>query len=259
MTAAAPLVRTEIAEGVARLTLDRPARHNSLVPELLEDLRAAIEAVQDNADAEVVVLAGAGRSFSTGGDIGAFAEAGDDIAAYGTRIVGLLNECILALYDLPKPLIARVHGPVTGGSLGLVLAADLVVMAPEAFIAPYYVEVGFSPDGGWSAILPERIGPARTAAIQLLNRHVDAAEAERLGLATAVAPAEEMDRQIEDWAATLRGKVPGGLRAAKASLLPPERRRAVAEALEAERQAFVEAVRRPETRAGVARFVGRAA
>ena len=259
MTTAAPFVRTEIADGVARLTLDRPARHNSLVPELLDDLRAAIEAVRDDARVAVVVLAGAGRSFSTGGDVGAFAEADAEIAAYGERIVGLLNECILALYDLPKPLIARVHGPLTGGSLGLVLAADLVAMTPEAFIAPYYVEVGFSPDGGWSALLPERIGSARTAAIQLLNRHVDAAEAERLGLATAVVPAQELDRRIAEWAATLRGKEPGGLRAAKASLLPPGRRQAIAEALEAERRAFVEAVQRPETRDGVARFAGRAA
>ena len=252
------LVRCETAEGIARLTLDRPQRHNSLVPEFLEELLRGIRDVRDDGAARTVVLAAEGRSFSTGGDLAAFQKA-EDIAAYAERIVGLLNQSILALLDLPQPVIARVQGPVTGGSLGLVLAADLVTMAEDAFIAPYYVEVGFGPDGGWSALLPERIGRARTAEIQLLNRRIGAEEAKALGLAQAVRPAGELDAQIEAWVEGLSAKVDGSLRAAKASLLTPARRQAIAAALEDERQAFVEQVSRPEVRDGIARFLGRAA
>lgn len=252
------LVLCEIEDSVARLTLNRPERHNSLVPELLEELLAAIAEVQENDSLRVVVLAAEGRSFSTGGDLSSFHEA-EDMAAYGERIVGRLNETILALFDLPQPVIARVQGPVTGGSLGLVLAADLVALAEEAFIAPYYVEVGFSPDGGWSALLPERIGHARAAEIQLLNRQVNAEEARRLGLAHAVVPAGSLDSQVNDWIETLEGKAEGGLRSTKARLLDPARRATIAQALEAERCGFIEQAARPETRAGVARFLGRAA
>lgn len=252
------LVLCEIDGAIARLTLNRPDRHNSLVPELLEELLTAIAEVRRNDSARLVVLAAAGRSFSTGGDLAAFHEA-EDVAAFSTRLVGLLNEAILALLDLPQPVIARVQGPVTGGSLGLVLAADLVVLADDAFLAPYYVEVGFSPDGGWSVLLPERIGHGRAAEIQLLNRRVTPAEAQALGLAHAIAPSAELDRQVEAWTEALSAKVDGGLRAAKARLLDPARRASIAEALEAERQSFVDHVARPETRAGVARFLGRAA
>lgn len=255
----AALVRVETADGVARVTLDRPARHNSLVPALLEQLRDAARRLGADETVRAVVLAGAGRSFSTGGDVAAFHDAGDGVAAYAERVVGLLNETVLALLDLPQPLIVRLHGPVTGGSLGLVLAADLVAMTPEAFIAPYYVEVGFAPDGGWRAILPERIGRARAAEIQLRNRHVGADEAVRLGLATEVVAADALDARIAEWTDGLAAKVPGGLAAAKAGLLPPERRAAYADGLEAERRAFVDRVARPETRAGMARFLGRAA
>lgn len=252
------LVLCEIDGDIARLTLNRPERHNSLVPELLEELLAAIAQVHRDDNARIVVIAAAGRSFSTGGDLAAFHEA-EDVAAYSTRLVGLLNETILALLDLPQPVIARVQGPVTGGSLGLLLAADLVVLAEDAFLASYYVEVGFSPDGGWSALLPERIGHARASEIQLLNRRVTAGEAKALGLAHAIAPLAELDRQVEAWTGTLSAKVDSGLRAAKARLLDAARRASIAEALEAERRSFVDHVTRPETRAGVARFLGRAA
>lgn len=252
------LVGLEITNGVARLTLDRPERHNSLVPELLEELIHGIAAIRDHDEVRVVVLAAQGRNFSTGGDLAAFHEA-KDVAAYAAEIVGLLNQAILAVLDLPQPVVARVQGAVTGGALGLVLAADLVALAEDAFIAPYYVEVGFAPDGGWSVLLPERIGPARSTEIQLLNRRLDSAEALALGLAHAVRPAAQLDAQVEAWISGLRSKVDSGLRAAKAGLLSSARRQAIAEGLEAERRLFVEQVTRPETRAGVARYLGLAA
>ncbi|MFX5937574.1 enoyl-CoA hydratase/isomerase family protein, partial [Acinetobacter baumannii] len=80
---------------------------------------------------------------------------------YAAALIGALTAVILRLLDLPCPLITALAGPVTGGSCGLVFTADLVVMGPRAFIQPYYVDVGFAPDGGWTALLPERIGPAR--------------------------------------------------------------------------------------------------
>ena len=146
---------------LARITLNRPQRHNALVPELLDGLRAALARCREDRPA-ALILDAEGRSFSTGGDVGGFydtprAERHD----YASRVVGTLNAVILDLLSLPLPTVAAVHGMVTGGSVGLVLACDIVVAGPRASFAPWYTRVGYSPDGGWTALMPERIGRAR--------------------------------------------------------------------------------------------------
>jgi 2-(1,2-epoxy-1,2-dihydrophenyl)acetyl-CoA isomerase len=246
-------------DGVGWLTLDRPQRHNSLVPELLESLNRDV-AQAAAADLRALVLQAAGRSFSTGGDVAAFfAVPPGERGAYADRIVGALNRAILALLDLPIPVIGRVHGPVTGGALGLVLACDLVAVTPAAFFQPYYVDVGFGPDGGWSAILPERIGAARARMVQLLNRRIGAADAVEWGIASVVVDPEKLDRTIADWVATLDGKVASAVACAKARLLPAARRAAYEEGLEAERLSFVRQIASAAAHEGMARFLRKSA
>lgn len=252
-----PLVLATVADGVARLTLNRPQRHNSLVPALVAALEEALADLRGR-DLVAVVLAANGRSFSTGGDVAAFAAVPrGERRTYAEDLVGGLNRAILALIDLPCPLIARVHGPVTGGSLGFLLAADLVAVAKPAFVAPYYVEVGFAPDGGWTALLPARIGEAQARAIQLLNRHVDAEEAVALGLATRACEPADLDAVVDGWLAALRGKVASGMQATRALLMPPERRAAIAAGLARELQAFLDVIDSDAVEAGMARFLGR--
>lgn len=248
-----------VENGVGWITLDRPERHNSLVPGLLDSLIDDTEAA-GKAEIRALVLRANGRSFSTGGDVAAFFEVpAAERAAYAARVVGALNRAILALLDLPVPLIGRVHGPVTGGSLGLVLACDLVAVTPQAFFQPYYVDVGFGPDGGWTALLPERIGEARARMVQLLNRRVSAAEALDWGIATALVPADDLDRAIDVWLETLSGKVPSAVRATKMRLLSPERRAAIAAGLEAEHAGFVTQIASAAAHEGMARFLCRPA
>jgi len=151
------LVRLEQGGAVARITLANPARCNALTVELLAELNAALDRLQVP---RAVVLAAEGRHFSTGGDVArlAAAVAAGCGPAHGADLVGGLNAAILKLAALPCPVLARVQGALTGGALGLVLAADLVAMAPDAFVQPWYAAVGFAPDGGWTAMLPARIG-----------------------------------------------------------------------------------------------------
>lgn len=252
-----PLVGVRIDGAVGYLTLNRAERHNSLVPALLEELLDRLEAMRSSKEVKAVVLAAAGSSFSTGGDLQAFQQQGREIVPYAYRLVGLLNEAVLALLDLQVPLIGRVQGPVTGGALGLVLACDLVAVTPRAFFAPYYTEVGFSPDGGWTALLPDRIGRHRAGEIQLLNRHVGANESVALGIADCVVEADALDAQIHNWIATLFEKSAAGLQATKRCLLTPELRARYAAALEAERGDFVAHVGGKEARRGVTAFLDR--
>jgi 2-(1,2-epoxy-1,2-dihydrophenyl)acetyl-CoA isomerase len=248
------LVRQEIDGPVALLSLCRPERHNSLVPELLEQLLAAVSGLAATPGLRALVLRGEGRSFSTGGDVRGFAESADR-QSYAARVVGLLNHAILALVEQPLPLVAAVHGVLTGGALGLVLAADVVLISPEASITPYYTTVGFSPDGGWTAMLPELIGRRRVAEALLLDHSISAEEALGLGLATRLVPAARIDEEARATAHAIAGQLPGSARSARRLLWGNSA--ALAARLEAERLAFVEQIASAEADRGMAAFLQR--
>lgn len=255
-----PLTRLDIAGSVARLTLNRPERHNSLVPELIDALKQDLARIAAMPELRALVLQAEGRSFSTGGDVGGFfAIPRGQRGVYADALVGGLNDCILALLDLPVPVLGRIQGPVTGGSLGFLLACDLVAITPQVFIQPYYTEVGFSPDGGWTALLPTRIGEAAAREIQLRNRRIAATEIVQLGLVTALVEPEALDATIDGWLAETVAKQPGAMRRTRANLLPPTRRAAIAAALELEKQSFLEQIDSEEAHHGMARFLAKSA
>lgn len=249
------LVRVEVEPPLAALTLARPARHNSLVPELLRDLLAALDELRQRDDVRALVLQAEGRSFSTGGDLRGFHERHADLVAYARELVGLLNDAILALVDLPLPSVAAVHGQVTGGSLGLVLAADVVLVAPEASFTPYYATVGFSPDGGWTAMLPDVIGPKRAAAALLLDQTISAEQAVTWGLAERCVPAGSLWAEARAVAQRLAALAAGSQQRARRLLWPEASD--LARRLEAERAQFLAQVATPEARLGLDRFLGR--
>ena len=251
------LVRHRCADGISHVVLNRPEQHNALIVELLEALRAALQEAA-TASPAVLVLSANGRSFSTGGDVRAFFEvAGAERRAYAATVVGLLNQVILDLLRFPCPSIVAVHGLVTGGSIGLVLACDIAVATPQARFAPWYVDVGFSPDGGWTALLPERIGRARALEIQLLNRTVSAEQALSYGLIQQLVEQAQLAPRVEALAAAIAGKKAGSV-ARTLSLLRPDAA-VVAAALEAEYRSFLEQIVTAEAQAGMAEFLGRSA
>lgn len=250
------LVKRQRSGRVATLVLNRPERHNSLVPELLSDLLAGLDDVGNDAGVGAVVLAAEGRSFSTGGDIRGFFSAGDDLEEYAVETVGLLNQVILAMLRLPQPIVVAVHGIVTGGSLGMVLGGDIVLIAPDATITPWYAVVGFSPDGGWTALLPDVIGPKRAARILFANESIEAAAALQWGLATEIVPADEIEERAATVAVEVAAMKPGSIRSAKRRL--NKDLDLVAERLEAERAAFVRQILTSEGRKGMAAFLERA-
>lgn len=243
------LVRAQTQGGVARITLAHPARCNALTVELLADLLRALDGL---GDARAVVLAADGRHFSTGGDVARLAAevAAGNGPAYAAELVGALNAAILRLAALPCPVIARVQGALTGGALGLMLAADLVALTPDAFVQPFYAPVGFAPDGGWTAMLPARIGVRQARAWLFLNQRVDAEGLAALGLADAVSA--DPDAPIANWLDIILSHDPGTLADTRrlTTGLP-----ALSRALDAERDAFVARIASPGARTGMARFL----
>ena len=245
------LVLTDRLGSIAVLTLNWVERHNSLVPVLLEELLAALADVAADSGVRAVVLQANGRSFSTGGDVAGFAAHRGDLAAYASEIVGLLNQAILALVELPVPVVAAVHGIVTGGSLGLVLGCDVVLVAPEASFTPYYSVVGFSPDGGWTAMLPGIIGPKQAAEVLLRNLTITAEQAVAWGLASRIVPAESIRDEARAVAQDLAAKKPGSVRHTRRLLAQGD----WAARLEAERAHFVEQIVTEEARQGISAFL----
>lgn len=248
-------VRVERADGVARVVLCRVGMHNALVPELLAELLAALEELKHDADARAVVLAAEGPVFSIGGDMRRFKRERDkgDLRTYAADLVSQLNRAILALIDLPQPVVAAVHGLVTGGSIGLVLAADIVLLTPQVVFKAHYVTAGFGPDGGWTALVNRLAGRRRAAAALLLNRSIRAEEAVSWGLANEIVPADT----LHDAATKAAGKMArypiGSMRTAK-HLLWGDREQLAAD-LEAERDHFAELIAGSEAIAGVDAFL----
>lgn len=248
-----PLVKLNLKGPVAVLSLNRPERHNALVPELLQSFIAALSDDRCR-DAAAVVLRAEGRSFSTGGDLLGFQQHRATIHDYAYEMVGMLNQVILALYTHPVPVVCAVQGQVTGGSLGFLLASDRVVMHRNASITPWYAEVGFSPDGGWTAMLPGIIGRQQSLHWLVTNASYDAASCQALGLVQEVVE-NDCDAVALSWARDVANMKPGSISSSR-RLLSNEFNE-IRRKLEIEREEFVKQVQLPEARHGIDQFLWR--
>ncbi len=250
------LVNLERYGSRVTLTLNRAERHNSLVPELLASLQHKIDQLRPDDTVKTVLLTANGRSFSTGGDLQKLHHHWSDGGVYASELVAALNQAILSLMEMPQMVIGGINGLVTGGSLGLVLGCDLVLVTPNASFAPYYTEVGFSPDGGWAAILPDLIGLRRSHQVQALNQTISAEQAVNWGLATELVPAEQLEQSLVSVCNRLEALHPDALLSTKRSLLNADRIEQYRAGLEAERTAFLTRYKSPSAQAGMARFLG---
>ncbi len=255
------LVETEERGGALWIWLNRPERHNALVPDLVFDLQKAIANAASQAPA-ALVLSGRGPGFSTGGDISTFLDHAGSTRAlldYSECLVGALHEVILDLLLFPAPVLAAVNGPVTGGATGLVLAADVAAMSEGAFIQPYYSEVGFGPDGGWTALLPERIGTAKALEVQYLNERILAADALSLGLVSCVCPPSDLGDCINGWVEKIGERYKQTHQVTRQNVWDEARLAQVRARLDQEKASFLELIARPQTLTGMKTFMKRRA
>ena len=189
-------------DGIARITLDRPAQLNAISPELLEDLDRACALVEGDASVRVVTLTAAGRAFCAGADLRAVRELSPDAARW-SAFMGLWHRVFDRIEALPVPVIAGVHGLALAGGLELVLVADLVVADEAARLGDQHANFGLVAGGGGSQRLPRLIGARRAKELMLLGGWLGAAEALAWGLVNRVAPAGTVTAVVEEIAATL--------------------------------------------------------
>ena len=181
MTAATILL--ERADGIARITLNRPDRLNSFNTEMHAALREALAQVQADTSLRVLLLTGAGRGFCAGQDLGDRAVApGATPVDLGASIDANYRPLVLALRELPMPVVCAVNGVAAGAGANIALACDIVIAAKSASFIQAFCRIGLLPDSGGTYFLPRLVGTARAMGLALLGDKLPASMAAEWGL-----------------------------------------------------------------------------
>jgi 2-(1,2-epoxy-1,2-dihydrophenyl)acetyl-CoA isomerase len=183
MTTKFDAITLGVADGVATLTLNRPDRLNSFTVAMHEEVRAALAGIRADRAVRCLVLTGAGRGFCAGQDLSDRAVApGDAPRDLGASIENYYTPLVLALRNLPMPVIAAVNGVAAGAGANIALACDLVFAARSASFIQSFAKIGLVPDSGGTWVLPRLVGRARALGLALLGEKLGAEQAEAWGL-----------------------------------------------------------------------------
>jgi 2-(1,2-epoxy-1,2-dihydrophenyl)acetyl-CoA isomerase len=198
----------ERRDRVAHVTLNRPEKLNALNLRLVEDLRAAAAAIQEDAGIRAVLLTGAGRGFSSGADLTGNDFLRDPSRSFGGNIGDNLREhfnpMVCAWHGLGVPLVVAVNGVAAGAGMSLALLGDIVLAAHSAsFLQLFAPKLGLMPDLGSTFLLPRLIGSARAKGLSMLGEALSAADAARWGLIWAAVEDEALMEQAQAMARRL--------------------------------------------------------
>jgi enoyl-CoA hydratase/carnithine racemase len=186
------LVETEDRGAVRHLILNRPEKRNAMHGELVLAIGVALKEAANLPEVHCVVVRGAGAMFSSGMDfaaLGGLAETPQHLRAFRREVLEAWN----IAEEMTKPVICEIHGGCIGGAMELALACDFRVMASDAVIGMPETRVGLIPDVGGSSRLPAIVGLGRAKELIMTGKLIGAEEAERIGLVTRVAAAEELE------------------------------------------------------------------
>ena len=181
---------------VLTLTLNRPDARNAMSPAMGEEMVRACEEIRRDAGVRAVIITGAGKSFSSGGDLGMLArDAGLESSADAPSMHGSPRDFytrFLAVRSLPMPTIAAINGHAIGAGLCFALACDMRIAVDDAKMGMTFTRLGIHPGMGATFLLPRLIGTARACELFFTGRVFDAAEAERLGIVNRVVPRSDL-------------------------------------------------------------------
>jgi 2-(1,2-epoxy-1,2-dihydrophenyl)acetyl-CoA isomerase len=185
-------VRYEVAERIATLTLDRPDVKNALGPDEWRALSARVDEAAADAGVRVMVITGAGGSFSAGGDLKTMPERLAEPRDVRRANLSVLAQIVPKLRGLDKPVIAMIDGACVGAGLSLALACDLRIASSRARLGASFHRVGLTGDFGLLWLLPRAIGPTRAMDLLMSAEPIDAARAESIGLLSRVVAPEQL-------------------------------------------------------------------
>lgn len=184
-------------DGVLSVTLNRPDSLNSLNAAMLKTLADTLDRASTDPRVRVVRLGGAGRGFCSGAGISADDQANRSPVT-PDEVLLEANRAVRSITELPKPVVAVVHGPVAGVGVSLALASDIVLASEKAFFLLAFTKIGLMPDGGASALVAAAIGRIRAMRMALLAERISAVDAYDFGLVSAVHPADELESAVAE-------------------------------------------------------------
>ena len=210
----------EVKDAVATLTLNRPERLNALGDTLREDFYDAILRASADSDVRVMVITGAGKGFCAGGEVKAMNEAKESQRERPIveKVAPGRDRTLLAMRDAPQPIIAAVNGAAAGAGMNLALGCDIRLASTAARFGETFVKRGLHPDWGGTYFLPRLVGMAKAAEMIFTGDMIDAAEAHRIGLVSAVYPPEELLPAANDLDRKIAAGPPIAIRLAKRAL-----------------------------------------
>ena len=243
----------EVKDGLARLTLNRPKAANSFNLDLTREFLEAATICADDSAIRVVLLTGAGRFFSAGGDLKNFAAAEDQIPKLVAETAGALHAAISKFARMNAPIVAAVNGPAAGAGMSLVCMTDIALAAESAIFTMAYTAAGLAPDGSSTYFLPRVVGIRRARELMLTNRRLSAAEAHAWGIVERVVPDDDLIAEAEKLARALASGPTLAFGAVKKLLLASQNAQ-LEDQLDAETSAIVSMTRTSDGREGVAAF-----
>ncbi len=206
----------DVTDGIGTITLNRPDKLNAFTEDMLFGVVAALDEFDDRDDVSVVILAGAGRAFCSGGDVSRMGDAADRRPHVTKRHIWRTIQAVpkrLARFE--KPVLCAVQGPAVGGGMDLALACDIRVAATSARFCESYCRIGLLPGGGGGYFLPRIIGRARSLEMFWTAAFVDAEQALEIGLVSHVYPDEDLMSETRKLAAKIVAMPPYSVRQVK--------------------------------------------
>jgi len=207
----------DVSNGVAEITLNDPDALNALSTRMLAELRLAFEEVRNNDEIRSVLLAGAGRAFSSGANLAE--DEGDpndmDVKA---ALEDKYNPLIRDMRDLEKPIVGAVPGIAAGAGMGVALSCDILLAAESAQFIQIFTRIGVMPDAGCTWLLPQRVGLARAKGMALLTEPVDGKQAEQWGMIWKCLPDDQLMEEARTMAKGLAARATMALGKTKLAL-----------------------------------------
>ncbi|MCC7369901.1 MAG: enoyl-CoA hydratase/isomerase family protein [Chloroflexi bacterium] len=201
---AEPRVLLSVANGIALATLNRPDVLNAFDDQMRTELSEVVERVGSDDSIRALILTGAGRGFSAGGDIrgmqARLEQPTGRVADLGWRRQRRIHHMVMQLHGLEKVTIAAVNGPAAGLGADLALCCDFIVAAPEASFVMSFILRGLIPDGGGMYFLPRRVGLSKAKELIFTGRKVSAEEAVSIGMADRLAAPDQLLDEATAWA-----------------------------------------------------------
>ena len=244
----------DVRDNVAHITLNRPEAANSINEEMGKDLMHAALRCDEDPEIRAVLISGAGKIFSGGGDLKAFSAKGNQLPYHVKEITTYLHAAMSRLTRMDAPVVAAVHGAVAGAGMSIAIACDIVVAAETTRFMVAYTRAGLVPDGSSTYFLPRIVGLKRALELTLTNRMFSAQEALQWGLVTRVVPDNELLAQASAMAVQLAA---GPTRAYGISkrLLHSGWTETLETQMENESQAIANSARTADAREGITSFL----